>query len=256
MDISPIKKIYKDNPSKFCFLMHDVLSEPDECEIKGLNFNPLTFAFRYKHIYILEGRDSLKNLIELQRPQKEVNIIYNPALQKEIRKYFTNLSISDPSGIGDTNTFLTMHMTQNSFNPLNVETETRPIQFKGNDEISSNVPTANKALLQSPDTISFIIKVDGEVVSLALSPNIYLGNGVKSFAILRGIWTDKRYRKKGFASSCISSLCNELFVRYNIQDIFIWVEENNSSAQKIYSQLGFFTKGRWLANKAYFIDKM
>ncbi|MHA1974007.1 MAG: GNAT family N-acetyltransferase [Candidatus Hodarchaeales archaeon] len=254
MDISTIIELYKINPSKYCFLMHDVLTEPDNCEIKGLNFNPLTFAFRYKHIYIFEG--SLRYLKSLQRPQKEVNIIYTPLLRKKMSKYFTNMSISDTTGKGDTNSFLTMQMTHSNFNAVESTSKTSPIRFNGDKEIYSNVPTANRLLLQNGDSISYVIKQNDEIVSLAIAPNIYTGNKVDSFAILRGIWTDPNYRKKGFASRCISSLCEELLQKYFIQDIFIWVEENNPVAQKIYSRLGFASKGRWLANKASFIENI
>jgi predicted GNAT family acetyltransferase len=96
------------------------------------------------------------------------------------------------------------------------------------------------------------VKVDNELISCVPAPHLYLGGKAPRFAILRGIWTDPRYRNRGFASQALGKICDELFDHLNLENIYLWVERDNAIAQQIYTKMGFICVSSWRGSRCYF----
>lgn len=79
------------------------------------------------------------------------------------------------------------------------------------------------------------LKVNGNVISVAISPAIY-----KDASVIAGVCTLKEYRNKGYASACVKALLNELN-KNNISEIYLWCEDNNID---FYNKLDFKNIGK------------
>jgi predicted GNAT family acetyltransferase len=80
----------------------------------------------------------------------------------------------------------------------------------------------------------------GRVVSAALSSAE--AGGV---AMLGGVATLSAHRGKGLSTLCVGGLCKHLFSR-GFHTIALFYLEDNNSAGRVYSKLGFENAGHWL----------
>jgi len=76
------------------------------------------------------------------------------------------------------------------------------------------------------------------MVCFAAAPYI-LTHPPFSFAIVRGVETKFLKRRQGYALNTVGFLCKELFSRYQLKNIFLWVEEGNQAARSLYQKIGF-----------------
>ncbi len=79
---------------------------------------------------------------------------------------------------------------------------------------------------------------DDEIVSFAAAPHIHQSEHL-SFAIIRGIETKLLERKQGYSNITLTKLCQELLSNLLIKELFLWVEDSNEPAIKLYEKLGF-----------------
>ncbi len=77
------------------------------------------------------------------------------------------------------------------------------------------------------------IEIDKQIVSSAILSSIY-----KNDAIITGVRTDPNFRKKGYGSALVSSLCTD-----NIGDIYLMREKDKN--ESFYKKLGFKNIGKW-----------
>jgi len=82
------------------------------------------------------------------------------------------------------------------------------------------------------------IRRDGRPVSAASS-----AAETKSMAMVVGVGTLKEYRKRGYASLCVSALCRPLLEEEKAAYLFY----DNPDAGRIYRRLGFREIGKWLS---------
>lgn len=91
--------------------------------------------------------------------------------------------------------------------------------------------------------LSYGLIKNRNIVCFAAAPHI-LSQETFSFAILRGIETKIIERRQHYALKTVGVLCKELFSRYNLSNIFLWVDEKNKAARNLYKKLGFFEEGK------------
>lgn len=82
----------------------------------------------------------------------------------------------------------------------------------------------------------YCIEINKQVVAMAKSTSEN-----KTHAMLVGVGTHPSYRKRGFATKCISKICKELLNENKIPCLFY----DNDEAGKIYHKLGFKNIGTW-----------
>lgn len=78
------------------------------------------------------------------------------------------------------------------------------------------------------------ISENSTTVSCALAPFVCGDTG-----IIAGVYTDEKYRKKGFATKCVKSLVAELKNK-NVETAYLWCEDKNI---KFYENAGFSVCG-------------
>lgn len=76
-------------------------------------------------------------------------------------------------------------------------------------------------------------KIDDKIISSAILSSIY-----NDSAILTGVETDENYRRKGYASNLVSSICNEVNGK-----VYLMREKNKN--ESFYKKLGFKNIGKW-----------
>lgn len=232
--------------SKFCFILYDLLKENKECITAGNNEDPPSFAFKYKNHYIFVGKNAFDYIDFLPKYNRKVFVTSEPNRFSQVNKYFTDITKSDKAGIGNFNKFFTLSCNKDDF--YNNESshklaEEEVIKLKSADW-SINVPKFVKTFLDN-DVIIFGIKKHDQIVAVVPAPNIYQGDRVSDFAIIRGVWTLPEYRSKYYSTTILKLLCKHLFEKMSIENIFLWVEQNNPAAIKVYKKVGFKIDDEW-----------
>ncbi|UCG04343.1 MAG: GNAT family N-acetyltransferase [Candidatus Heimdallarchaeota archaeon] len=91
--------------------------------------------------------------------------------------------------------------------------------------------------------MNFGLIKDNQIVCFAAAPYILTEKSF-SFAIIRSVETKFLKRRQGFALKTVGLLCKELFSRFNVSNIFLWVEEKNLAARNLYQNLGFLKESK------------
>lgn len=79
---------------------------------------------------------------------------------------------------------------------------------------------------------SYIV-AENKAISVALAPAVY-----RNSAVIAGVFTEPRYRRKGYAEKCVKSLVSEL-IKNGITEISLWCTEENIP---FYEKIGFIKK--------------
>ena len=77
-------------------------------------------------------------------------------------------------------------------------------------------------------------------VSCAVAPFVFGDVG-----IVAGVFTNEKYRNKGFASRCVKSLLSELKSK-GVEEAYLWCEDKNI---KLYERIGFSVCGQIYVKK-------
>lgn len=77
------------------------------------------------------------------------------------------------------------------------------------------------------------IEIDNHIVSSAILSSIY-----KNDAIITGVRTNPDFRKKGYGSALVSSLCSDI-----VGDVYLMREKDKN--ESFYKKLGFENIGNW-----------
>ncbi len=90
---------------------------------------------------------------------------------------------------------------------------------------------AEQQKLAWKDAYMLGIRQDNKLVSIGLTRFVDIGSNISAIA------TDKAYRNRGFATSVVSALAEEIFKRY--PPALIHVLSDNAPAVRVYSRIGF-----------------
>jgi hypothetical protein len=195
--------------------------------------DPFSYVYRYDNKYNLFG----ENIWELKKDirwfkDNIVLIFQNKNIWNEIVEKFDNFRSLETNQPTQTfNTYITFRLTQDSFSSIDSKTE-----------LIVKIPSEKYPILKRyrhlQDCLNFGLIKNDKIASFASAPHIMTQNE-SSFAILRGIETNMLERRQGYAQVTVSKLCKKLFSKYEVKDIFLWVEEVNFAAIRMYNNLGF-----------------
>lgn len=104
----------------------------------------------------------------------------------------------------------------------------------GNGDFYDWFPSFSKRINHG-DAAAVYVTENGIPVSCAVSPAIYSDS-----AIIGGVFTDKLFRNKGFASLCVKGLLMNMS-DMNVKSASLWCEEHNI---EFYKKLGFLPVGQ------------
>jgi hypothetical protein len=228
--------------SQSCYIQWYLIKKPHLIDVKFLK-NPLSFIFHYENKYFLSGVD-VWELKDRFRWFKTNNVLFftNESQWPEIKERFTNFRSLETNDIIDTfNSYSTYKMTVKTFNPKWNDLSSL-IKFP-NDKIA--IPKRYRHL-DIHGGLAYGYLKDNEIVSIAAAPHIHQSVDL-SFAIIRGIETKLLERKQGYSNITLTKLCQELLTNLLIKELFLWVEDSNDPAIKLYEKLGFIKDNRIFA---------
>eukprot|EP01080_Neovahlkampfia_damariscottae_P002174 gene2174-2038_t len=75
---------------------------------------------------------------------------------------------------------------------------------------------------------------NGDIVSICLANGKTI-NGLR----VQLVFTEKKYRKNGYASVLVSKVCEKYFEESDLKFMFLFTDLSNPTANKIYQQIGF-----------------
>jgi len=220
--------------SQTCYMQWYLLKKPNLVTIK-LQENPFNYIFHYENKYFLSGVD-IWNLKGRIRWFKTNNVLFftNKSLWPEIQERFTNIRSLETNDKTDTfNSYSTYKLMVKTFNPKWSDLSSI-IKFP-NNKIA--VPKRYRHL-DIHGGLAYGYLKNNEIVSFAASPHIHQSNDL-SFAIIRGIETKLLERKHGYSNTTLTKLCQELLSNLLIKELFLWVENSNQPAIKLYQKMGF-----------------
>ena len=227
----------KENQARFCFMIWDYY----QCsEIFDIEVVESSLLCKYEHHSLVFGAPN-DELLRRFEPVGETSISYDPEWFPIIEKYFTNFSLLDPSaGNKFHNTFLCMELREEEFKPKKnhisrrlTDNEYRLLNFR-------------RRILFSQGLGGVGIVENNRVVGRAFAPHVVQEDKF-SFAVVRDVYVDPICRNRGFGFDLSSKICEIIFSK-GIKKCFLWVEEDNSHAVRIYKKLGFKTKDKVRSN--------
>ncbi len=225
------------NLSRFCFMVWDFF----QCsEILDIEVYENSLRCNFENHALVFGQPKIE-LLKNFNPKGITSISYDPEWFPLIHQYFTNFSMLDPSiGTGQYNTFLCMELTEENFRPKNL-TESRKIS---DDEYK--LLDFRRRILFSKGLGGVVISDHERVIGRAFAPHV-VNNEDFSYAVVRDVHVDPQHRKSGYGYDLSSKIC-EIIFENDIDQIFLWVEERNIPAVKIYKKLGFIVTDKVRSN--------
>lgn len=195
--------------------------------------NPFSYVYRFDNKYHFFGENIWQLSNKLRWFKDNIVLTFqDKTLWNEIINRFVNFrSLDTNKPVNTYDTYITYCLTQENFSLNN-------LSHNSILQIPSTIHPLPKRLRHLTGGLNFGLIKKGKIISFAAAPYIVTHDDF-SFAILRGVETNSTERRKGYAQATTSKLCKELFTKYKIKQIFIWVEENNQAARKMYHTLGF-----------------
>jgi len=220
--------------SQTCYMQWYLHKKPHLITI-NLQEDPLSFIFHYENKYFLSGEDvwKLKGKIRWFKTNS-VLFFTNKSLWPEIQERFTNFRSLETNNKTDIfNSYTTYKLSVETFNPKWSDLSSI-IKFP-NNKIA--IPKRYRHL-DIHGGLAYGYLKSNELVSIAAAPHIHQSDNL-SFAIIRGIETKLLERKQGYSNITLTKLCQELLANMLIEELFLWVEDSNEPAIKLYKKMGF-----------------
>jgi hypothetical protein len=195
--------------------------------------DPFSYVYRYDNKYNLFGENVWEISKNIRWFKDNIVLIFqNKNIWNEIVENFDNFrSLETNKPTQAFNTYITFCLTQDSFSSVDSK-----------NELIVKIPSEKYPILKRyrhlQDGLNFSLIKNDKIASFASAPHI-MTQYKSSFAILRGVETNMLERRQGYAQATVSKLCRELFSKYEVKYIFLWVEEINFAAIKMYNNLGF-----------------
>lgn len=201
------------------------------------SINPFKYIFRHENKYNITG-DNVWQLNEYIRWFKtNIVLIFEKQQWEEINRRFDNFRSTETNQLTKSyDTYLTLDLNKDRLSFI------EPID----DEIIQ-IPSPNHPLPKRyrpyNGGLNFGLFKNNQIVCFAAAPHILTRESF-SFAIIRGVETKFLKRRQGYALNTVGLLCKELFSRFHLSNIFLWVEEKNMAARNLYQNLGFFEEAK------------
>ena len=243
--------IFNSNPSLFCYQLYDYLAQADHVKIHSLPDAPNTFIFQYKHYLTFYGhKATLETLFKKISADLDASIRYEILFQNHhitsIKALFDDFDfIDDTVNYSDGfNRLQSMMLEKTNFMPKR--------SLKSGKRISADLLSHF-----DPDLIDYAnsgvvygIIEDTDLISVCPVPFIYKDDSY-SFAIIHGVYTNEKFRHKGYATGSVRAALNFLFTRKIIKSIYLLVDEENP-AVSMFEKIGFEADGnQWLGARCF-----
>jgi len=222
--------------SVICYILWFIYHKHEESDL-AFSVDPLRFIFRYENRYTLIGEKVWQLEKKVRWFETNLVLIFEKKGWGEITQRFDNFrDLETNRQIDSYNTYLTLNLSKDHFS-ISEPIDNQIIQ------IPSSKHPLPKRYRPYGGGLSFGFIKNGKIVCFAAAPHI-LSQETFSFAILRGIETKIIERRQRYALKTVGVLCKELFSRYNLANIFLWVDEKNIAARNLYQKLGFSEEGK------------
>ncbi len=226
-------KIAEANLARYCFLVWDFFTFPEFVKL-GLIEN--TLRSTYEQHTFLYGPPREK-ILQNFNPIGELVLSFDADWIPYIEKYFTDFNLLvQVEEKTKFNTFLCMQLHEDQFKP-----KENHISSEITEDVRRKMHYKRQLHLSRGFGGVGILEND-ILVGCGFSPHV-VQNENFSFAIVRDIWVKPDRRNKGFGYDLSSKICEVAFKK-GVKTIFLWVEERNYPAVKIYKKLGFQTKDK------------
>ena len=226
-------KIAGENLARYCFLVWDFFTFP---EFVKFDLIEGTLRSTYEQHTFLYGAPK-ERILENFNPKGEVVLSFNADWVPYIEKYFSDFNLLvQVEEETKFNTFLCMQLNKDQF---------KPKENHSSREITEDVKRRMHYKRQIHLSRGFggvgIFEND-TLVGCGFAPHV-VQNENFSFTIVRDIWVKSDKRNRGFGYDLSSKICDVSFKK-GVKTIFLWVEERNYPAVRIYEKLGFQTKDK------------
>ncbi|MFX1507605.1 MAG: GNAT family N-acetyltransferase [Promethearchaeota archaeon] len=226
-----MKHLIKQPLSIICYILWFIYQKPEHTDLAFIT-NPFSYIFRYENKYHITGGNVWHFNEHIRWFKTNLVLVFEKQHWEEIKRRFTNfrkLNTNQPTDSYDA--YLTLNLKKDDLAYI------EPID----DEIIQ-IPSPNHPLPKRyrpyHGGLNFGLFKNNQMVCFAAAPHI-LTCSPFSFAIIRSVETEFLERRQGYALNTVGLLCKELFSRYHIKNIFLWAEESNLAARKLYKKIGF-----------------
>jgi hypothetical protein len=227
-----MKHIQKQPLSVICYILWYIYHQHEKTDL-AFSVDPLRYIFRYENKYSLFGKDVWQLEKQIRWFKTNIVLMFEKQRWEEVIQRFDNFrSLETNKPTNSHNTYLTLNLRKEEYVSHLKDINDRIIKIP-----SPGFPTPKRYRPLSGG-LAFGFLKNGTIICFAAAPHI-LNQKDFSFAILRGIETQSFQKRHGYALKTVSVLCKELFDRYDLSNIFLWVEEKNFAARNLYKKLGF-----------------
>jgi len=241
-----VRGIRREEEARLGLAVWETVHYPHDVRIRG-TLDPLRrIAFGFDRVVLLTGPNPWPFFDTIPRPRGELDLCFDPELRDDVEVRFRNIRLIDPVGRGRINRFLCLECGRQDFRPSKHEGARRAERLTPDLLAEAGETDPKLRELAGAATPTFVCRQGGRIVSRAPAQHITIWDRF-SFAVIRSVITLPVARGRGFASACVSALCRYLYDAVEVRWIYLWVEEENEPARRIYRSLGFREAGRWLA---------
>lgn len=223
-------KIAEANLARYGFLIWDFFTFPEFVELDLIED---TLRSTYEQYTFLYGPPR-EQILENYNPKGEVVLSFDNDWIPYIEKYFTDFKLLVPiKEESKFNTFLCMQLLESQFKP-----KEHHISKVITEDVRQRMHYKRQMHLSRGFGGVGIFEND-TLVGCGFAPHV-VQNEKFSFAIIRDIWVKPDRRNRGLGYDLSSKICEISFGK-GVKTVFLWVEEKNIPAVRIYKKLGFQT---------------
>ncbi len=240
--INELLTIAKERIHRFCMMIWDYYLSPNLFRYAITNRSTICM---YENHLLLHGEPD-SSLLSSFLPSSgiQISIAFDIKWKETIEKLCKKLQPIEANTVLDKkrtyNHFMCMELNKELFNSF---ISSSSFSYNKSVELSiqshSNLLSIDQSIWLQHGIGMGIIK-DNKLVATGFIPHIVVNSNF-SFGVIRSVWVDNNWRKKGLGTDIIVNLCKKALSR-NIQGIILWVEKDNSAAINLYKKLGFEIK--------------
>ena len=251
MSLETFNKIFHSQQSLFCYQLYNYLEKQDQVKIHSLPDTPNTFIYEYKHYLTFYGhKGTIETLFKKIAPTLDPSTRYEINFQNHhitsINSFFSDFDYIDDSVTysDNFNRLQSMSLEKTNFIPKRHLKSGRRIP----EELLKHFDAELAEYSQSG--VVYGIIEDAELISVCPVPYIYKDDNY-SFAILHNVYTNEKFRRKGYATGSVRAALNFLFTRKIIKSVYVVADEENPGV-KMLEKIGFEPSGdQWLGARCF-----
>ena len=223
-------QLAKENLGYFCFMVWDYYKFPEFFDLKIVND---TLRCNYEKYTLFHGKPN-KIIFEGYKPKGELFLSFKPDWFTLIKDKFYDFELVVEINEEDKfNKFLCMELLEENFHSKE--------QYQSKKLARENLDVLNikRRIHQSRGFGGVAIIIDNSLLGCAFASQVVQEQPF-SFAAIRDVWVHPTCRNQGLGSDLTSHISKIIF-NQQIERIFLWVEERNIPAVRLYEKLGFTT---------------